>query len=84
MSLNLGPIADGESRLRTEFVEFSRLWLDVKEVWRDDRCRRFEQEHLATIGPSLNRLATAISEFSEQIRKAERALEDADRTDFAG
>lgn len=76
MPLNLGPLTDAENRFRRDFVEFARLWADVKEDWRDDRCRRFEQEHLSTLGPSLNRFTAALTEFTDAVRKADRALAD--------
>ena len=80
MPFNLGPLTDSENRFRRDFIEFARLWGDVKEDWRDDRCRRFEQEHLSDLGPSLNRFTAALSEFTDSVRKADRAL--ADENDF--
>ncbi len=74
----LGPIQDAELRLREQFTELSRLWRSVREDWTDDRARVFEQQHLAELGPSLNRLDAAISEFVQTVRRAERALQDAE------
>ena len=76
MAFNLGRVIDCEGRLQRDFIEFARLWSDVKEDWLDDRCRRFEQEHLSTLGPSLSRFAAALHEFTEVVRKAEVALKD--------
>jgi hypothetical protein len=76
MPFNLGPLTDAENRFRRDFVDFARLWADVKEGWRDDRCRRFEQEHLSSLGPSLNRFTAALHEFTDLVRKADRALAD--------
>lgn len=76
MAFNLGPLTDAENRFRRDFVDFSRLWTGVKEDWRDDRCRRFEEEHLSSLGPSLNRFMAAMHEFSDLVRKADRALAD--------
>ncbi len=76
MAFNLGRVIDCEGRLQRDFIEFARLWSDVKEDWLDDRCRRFEQEHLSTIGPSLSRFTAALHEFTEVVRKAEVALKD--------
>ena len=76
MRFNLGPLTDAENRLRRDFVDFSRLWASVKEDWRDDRCRRFEQDHLSSLGPSLNRFMAALHEFTDTVRKADRALSD--------
>lgn len=76
MAFNLGRVTDCEGRLQRDFIEFARLWSDVKEDWLDERCRRFEQEHLSTIGPSLSRFAAALHEFSDAVRKADVALKD--------
>lgn len=76
MAFNLGRIADCEGRLQRDFGEFARLWAAVRENWRDDRCRRFEQEHLSSLGPSMNRFAAALNEFTDAVRKADIALRD--------
>lgn len=76
MAFNLGRVTDCEGRLQRDFIEFARLWTDVRENWLDDRCRRFEQEHLASLGPSLNRFTAALREFSDSVRKADLALRD--------
>ena len=76
MPFNLGPLTDAENRFRRDFIDFSRLWTSVREDWRDDRCRRFEQEHLASLGPSLNRFMAALHEFTDTVRQADRILAD--------
>jgi len=76
MSFNLGRVNDCEGRLQRDFVEFARLWSAVKEDWLDERCRRFEQEHLSSLGPSLSRFTGALHEFSESVRKADQLLRD--------
>ena len=76
MPFNLGPLTDAENRFRRDFIDFSRLWASVREDWRDDRCRRFEQEHLSSLGPSLNRFMAALHEFTDAVRKADRILAD--------
>ena len=76
MSLRLGALIDCEGRLQRDFTDFARLWSTVKEDWRDDRCRRFEQTHLSTLGPSLSRFTTALHEFCDTVRKADSALQD--------
>ena len=74
--LNLGPLIDAQNRFRRDFVAFAAVWQDAKDNWKDDRARRFEQEHLSTLGPSLTRFAAALNEFTEQIRQAQSALSD--------
>jgi hypothetical protein len=76
MAFNLGRVTDCEGRLQRDFVEFARLWTAVRENWLDDRCRRFEREHLSSLGPSLNRFTAALTEFSDAVRKADLALRD--------
>ena len=80
MSFNLGRVTDCEGRLQRDFVEFARLWTAVREDWLDERCRQFEQQHLSTLGPSLNRFTAALHEFSDAIRKADHALKDSQHT----
>jgi hypothetical protein len=76
MAFNLGRVTDCEGRLQRDFVEFVRLWSAVREDWLDERCRRFEQEHLSSLGPSMNRFTAALHEFSDSVRKADLALKD--------
>lgn len=76
MSFPMGRITDCEGRLQRDFSEFARLWSSVREDWLDDRCRQFEKDHLSTIGPSLNRFAAAMHEFTDAVRKADIDLED--------
>jgi uncharacterized protein YukE len=78
---NLAPLVDAQNRFRSEFTEFARLWQETKQDWRDDRARRFEQEHLSDLGPSLTRFATALSELTETLRKAQAAVADTDNRD---
>lgn len=76
MSFNLGRITDFEGRLQRDYVEFARLWADVREDWLDEQCRKFEQQHLRSLGPSLNRFTATLHEFCDAVRKAERDLRD--------
>jgi hypothetical protein len=76
MAFNLGPLADGEGRLRRDFAEFARLWSAVREDWVDDRCRRFEQERLSSLGPSLSRFMAGLHDFCDSVRKADLNLRD--------
>ena len=79
MAFNIGRVTDAENRMRRDFIDFSRLWLAVKEDWLDERRDRFEHEHLSTLGPSLNRFTAALHEFSDAVRKADHALRDDQR-----
>ncbi|TWT98417.1 hypothetical protein [Stieleria varia] len=74
--LNISPLIDAQNRFKRDFLDFARIWQDAKDNWRDDRCRRFEQEHLGALGPSLNRFTAAVNEFADILRKAQTAVRD--------
>jgi hypothetical protein len=76
MPLPTARLTDCESRLQRDFSEFARLWSRVRENWLDDRCRKFEQDHLSTMGSSLGRFATALHELNDSLRKADTELRD--------
>lgn len=73
---NIAPLVDAQNRFRRDFNEFARVWQETKEVWRDDRARRFEQEHLTSMGPSLSRFTATLAEFTEEIRKSQIEVAD--------
>ncbi|KAA5541031.1 hypothetical protein FYK55_19220 [Roseiconus nitratireducens] len=79
--LNLAPLTDAQNRFRREFTDFARVWQETKEDWRDDRARRFEQRHLASLGPSLSRFASALAELTETLRQSQIAVADTGRDD---
>ena len=76
MRFNLGQTTDAENRIKRDFLEFSRLWQEVKQDWSDDRSRQFERDHLTSLGPCLSRFAAQLSEFTDAVRKADRTLRD--------
>jgi len=76
MPLNLGQMSDCGNRIERDFVEFARLWTAVKEDWNDSRRDQFEREHLASLGGSLKRLASEVTEFSDFAQQAIRELRD--------
>lgn len=76
MAFRLGRVTDCQDRLKRDYTEFARAWAMVKEVWLDDRCQRFERDHLSTLGPSLSRFSAALTEFSDAVRQAQRELKD--------
>lgn len=80
MSFKLNRIVDCESRLQRDYSEFARLWAAVREDWLDERCRKFEREHLTSLGPSLSRFTAALHEFSDVVRKADSQLRDSRST----
>ena len=76
MAFQIGRVADCEGRIQRDFTEFARLWSKVREDWLDDRCRKFEQEHLSSLGPSLSRFTGTLHEFCDSVRKADIELKD--------
>ena len=76
MAFQIGRVVDCEGRIQRDFTEFARLWAKVREDWLDDRCRRFEQEHLSSLGPSLARFTATLHEFCDSVRKADIELKD--------
>jgi hypothetical protein len=73
---NIGPIIDGQNRLRQDFKLFAQKWVSTKEDWRDSRREQFEREHLQSIGPSLARLSAALDQWRDFVTQADRELED--------
>ena len=76
MALHMGRVVDCEGRIQRDFIEFARLWSKVREDWLDDRCRRFEQEHLSSLGPSLSRFMGTLHEFCDSVKEADIELKD--------
>lgn len=76
--LNIAPLIDAQARFRREFNDFSRLWQDTQQDWRDDRRRQFERDHLASLGPSLSRFTSMLAEFTETLHAAQTAVNDTD------
>lgn len=69
---------DGGGRLQKSFSDFSKVWCNAGDAWRDDRHRQFEQQHLSTIGPSLQRFSSTLSQLSESVSRAQKELRDED------
>lgn len=78
MRQQIGQLIDCENRYRRHWSDFTKLWSRVKEDWRDERSRRFEQEHLAALPNSLNRLTAAMRDMQDAMRRAEQGLADPD------
>ncbi|HBJ34574.1 MAG TPA: hypothetical protein DDZ51_07385 [Planctomycetaceae bacterium] len=79
MSTPLGPIVDGQSRLRSGYKTLAETWAVVKEDWRDGRRERFERDRLRALGPSLTRLSNALDNLRDCIIYADRELADTDQ-----
>ena len=72
--VNLGPVIDGQNRLRQDFKSFAQRWTATKETWRDGRREQFERERLQALGPSLARLSSALDQWRDFVVKSEREL----------
>ncbi|QDS92844.1 hypothetical protein FF011L_15930 [Roseimaritima multifibrata] len=72
----LGQLTDCENRSRRDWRDFARLWSEIKEDWQDQRRTRFEDEHLAPIPVSLNRLSAVLTELRDVLQTAEQDLRD--------
>jgi len=71
---NLGPVIDGQNRLRQDFKLFAQRWTTTKETWRDGRREQFERERLQALGPSLARLSAALDQWRDLVVKSDREL----------
>ncbi|WDQ18497.1 hypothetical protein [Rhodopirellula sp. P2] len=71
-----GPIQETQNQLRHEFSEFAEQWQRTKSVWRDEPARQFEEQCLADLTPTLNRVSAALQTLVDAIRQADRVLKD--------
>ncbi|MDC0278754.1 hypothetical protein OAL43_00965 [bacterium] len=76
MSFSKAVLQNGESRLQREFSDFAVLWREVRDHWKDERRNQFENRHLKTLGPSLERFSTSLRDLSESIAQATNDLRD--------
>lgn len=75
----IGTIQESESRLRREFQDFAVQWRATRQQWRDEPARRFEQESLSGLMPTLQRVSAATTELGEAIRRADQMTADPER-----
>jgi len=71
---NLGPVIEGQNRLRQSFKLFAQRWTATKASWRDGRREQFERERLQALGPSLARLSSALDQWRDLVVKSDREL----------
>ena len=72
----LGPIQDIDARLSHQYGELAQAWRTTREDWQDSVCEKFEQDRLQPIGPTLDRLHAAITEYLDIARQSSRELRD--------
>ena len=75
-SFPLGPLYESQTRVRQEFLDFAEQWQKTREGWRDEPARKFEQESLSTLGPTLKRAAAAMQNFADVVRQSDHLLAD--------
>ncbi len=83
MRQTLGQLSDCENRYRRHWLDFTRLWQNVKREWRDRRQEQFEQDHLRRLPSSLNRLSAAVGELRDVMQQADRELTETDPSERA-
>ena len=76
MSKLRSRLAEQNGRLRRVFSDFSKLWQATGEFWRDEQRSRYEKQHLAMIGPSLQRLSSMLTQLTDSVSDAEKELSD--------
>lgn len=79
--LPLGPLLDSQTRIRNDFLDFAEQWQSTREGWRDEPARKFERESLSNLTPTLTRVASALQNFADAARHADRLLADPEQMD---
>lgn len=80
-ALPLGQLLDAQTRVRHDFLDFAEQWQRTKAEWRDEPARKFEQESLGSLAPTLTRAAAAMQDFADAVRHYDRMLADPDQLD---
>ena len=63
VSASLGKLKQNAKDLRLQ-------WLEVKQFWRDENSRRFEEQHLAPMLARLRRVELAMGHMASILQKA--------------
>ncbi|MBB3206625.1 hypothetical protein FHS27_002437 [Rhodopirellula rubra] len=79
----LGPLYESQTRVRQEFLDFAEQWQRTREGWRDEPARKFEQEALSDLAPTLTRVAAAMQTFADACRQSDQLLVDPELNDGA-
>ena len=69
-------LQDGLGQLSHAAVDLNQCWTQVKEHWKDDNGRQFEESHLAPISPQMQQLIAAVQNLAQSVAKAVSELED--------
>ncbi len=58
-----------KSRLAGVSKEFRRHWLDLKDEWRDGKCREFEESYLVELFDSVDNAVAAMDDLDKILQK---------------
>lgn len=72
----ISALLDCENRMRRDWQVFADCWQGTTDSWRDDRRRRFEEDHLRELPAALSRAQAELTQFGDALQSAMRALED--------
>lgn len=72
----LGPLYENQNRIHQEFLDFAEQWQRTREGWRDEPARKFEQDALSHIAPTLTRVTSAMQSFADLCRESDAILAD--------
>jgi len=72
----LGALYESQNRIHQEFLDFAEQWRQTREGWRDEPARKFEQESLSGMAPTLTRVAAATQTFADACRQSDNLLAD--------
>ncbi|MCM2372385.1 hypothetical protein [Aporhodopirellula aestuarii] len=79
----LGPLYESQNRIHQEFLDFAEQWQRTRDGWRDEPARKFEQESLCDLAPTLTRVAAAMQNFADACRLSDQLLLDPDQNEGA-
>ena len=58
-----------KARLAGVSKEFRRKWLDLKDDWRDSKCREFEEKYLVELFDGVDNAVSAIEDLDKILKK---------------
>jgi hypothetical protein len=69
-------LTTGLGRLAEAFSDLKERWEEVREVWRDEACKQFEEQHLKPIPRHVQQLVTATQQLSQAVDGAVQECDD--------
>ncbi len=65
-------LSSGAAKIRYAMEKLQLVWADTADEWDDQVSRRFAENHLDPIAPSLKNALDAVSRMERLIEQAER------------